>query len=376
MKIACVAPAYPYRGGIAHFGVSLARELQKNHQCLYINFKRLYPDIFFPGKTQFDTSDESFSFPTEELIDSISPFSWYQTGRRIRKWGADVVIFHWWHSFFGPAYRGIICALGNNSKQIAICHNVVPHDHGLVKRSAVAFGLKRMDGLVIHSHSEEGELQKLLPKHPSLTLFHPLYDIFPDHTISKNDARDQLDLNTEDKVILYFGLIRPYKGVKVLLQSLQRLSSIERLKVMIVGEIYSEKDSIIRLIKTLPLGMVRLVDQYIPNEEVATWFRAADIVALPYLSATQSGVVPIAYLCERPVIVTRVGGLPDIVLDGESGYLIEPNDAVALANIISKHFIERENPTLLAGIKQVSNRLSWNSYSQLISQFANNIEIK
>ncbi len=170
-------------------------------------------------------------------------------------------------------------------------------------------------------------------------------------------------------MVLYFGLIRPYKGVEVLLRAASKLKDVPRLKLLVVGEIYSNRQEIQRLTGQLPRDMVRLVDEYIPNEDVSVWFRAADIVALPYLSATQSGIVPIAYRCLRPVIVTRVGGLPDAVEDCESGYLIEPDNAEQLADTIRVHFIKHGNPDMSAGIDRLRKRLSWERYSEELVGF-------
>ncbi len=369
MKTAFVGPAHPYRGGIAHFGARLAHELNNNHEIQFINFTRLYPNFLFPGKTQIDNSNSPIDFPNERLIDSISPRSWRITGEHIRNYDCDAMIFHWWHPFFGPAYRAIAHKVGDKAIKVAICHNVLPHDHNALNRIAVKFGLKKMDGSILHSLDDQKTFNNLLTNRPYLKLFHPLYDIFPHQTMLRSEARDEIGLSEEDRVVLYFGLIRPYKGVEVLLNAAKHLKDIQNLKILIVGEIYSGSNSIIQQIKKLPPNMVRLVNQYVPNDEVSTWFRAADIVALPYLSATQSGVVPIAYSCNRPVIVTNVGGLPEIVLDKESGYLIEARDSLGLAHSIRQHFIENGNPSMKDGIKKMKQKLSWSTYASELIKF-------
>ncbi len=369
MKLAFIAPGHPYRGGIANFATRLAQQLNASHECRYINFTRLYPGLFFPGKTQFDSSRTVISFPSERIIDSIVPFSWSRAGRTVREWGADALIFHWWHPFFAPSYRGVLRSAGKNIISICICHNVSPHEKGMLWRKAVKYGIGGMDGFVIHAVPEESELDRLIPGNKHKTLFHPVYDIFPGEDISKADAREKLGLDEDDRVVLYFGLIRPYKGVEVLLRAASKLHDVSRLKLLVVGEIYSNRQEIQRLIQGLPHDMVRLVDEYIPNEDVSAWFRAADIVALPYLSATQSGIVPIAYRCLRPVIVTRVGGLPDAVEDGESGYLIEPDNAEQLADTIRDHFIKHGNPDMSTGIDHILKRLSWERYAEELVEF-------
>lgn len=373
MKIAMVAPAFPYRGGIAHFGVRLARQMAERHQILYLNFSRLYPELLFPGKTQFDNSGTPIDFPTDRIVDSMWPLSWNKAGKNIKNWGADVLVYHWWHPFFGACYKGIGSSAGRNMKKIAICHNVAPHDSGAFHKHWVSIGLRNIDGFVVHSDSEVQELDGLFPGNAHLKLFHPLYDIFPLQDMPKDEARRTLNLKDSDRVVLYFGLIRPYKGVEVLLKAAKKVLDIERLKIFIVGEIYSGRSVIRDLMRDLPKETVHLVDKYLPNEEVAVWFRASDLLALPYINATQSGIVPIAYQCQRPVIVTRVGGLPDVVMDGESGYLIEPNNPVQLANAIRSHFIDHGNPSMTEGINAMRDRLSWDRYADQLEMFVNSI---
>jgi glycosyltransferase involved in cell wall biosynthesis len=376
VRLAFVAPAYPYRGGIAHFAGRLAHELQDRSDCLFINFKRLYPEFLFPGATQYESTPPLHDISSERIIDSISPLSWMTAGRRIRNWNPDAVVFHWWHPFFAPAYRSIAGSVGRSTKKIAVCHNVSPHEANLVTRSLSRLGLSGMDGFILHSRSEVADLQSLIPDKPHLNLLHPLYDIFPGEEMPKSEARAKLGLDEDDRIALYFGLIRPYKGVDVLLKSFQNLLDIPRLKLLIVGEIYSDKEMLLELIGKLPSDRVRLVDRYIPTKEVAQYFRCADVVVLPYRSATQSGIVPIAYRCERPVIVSRVGGLPDVVDEGKSGFLVEPGDPQDLGSAVRRFFVELNSPDLLDGIKAVSARLSWKEYADKLRHFIEIIDLE
>ncbi len=373
MNLACVAPAYPYRGGIAAFGVRLAKELAKEHTCQYINFSRLYPGVLFPGKTQYDKSNSQIEFESVRLLDSLNPLSWLRTGRYITKSEPDTVIFHWWHPFFGPAYREISRFSGKKTTKVAICHNVLPHDKSILWKRAVKFGLGKMDGYVVHSRTEITDLKKLKPNARILSLFHPIYDVFPGEKISRQEARKTLHIEENARVILNFGLIRPYKGVDVLLKAVKRLGDVDRLKCIVVGEVYSQRELIDKLIAEISPDKIRLVDEYIPNEQVALWFRAADVVVLPYRSATQSGIIPIAYRCNRPVIATRVGGLPDAVTEDQSGYLVEPGDPTQLANAIRRFFIDYRNPDLSEGIKQMCAKLSWSQYSTETIKFSREI---
>lgn len=369
MRIACIAPAYPYRGGIAHFGVSLARELAKNHEVKYINFSRLYPGILFPGKTQVDNSTAPVTFPNDRIIDSLSPLSWIKAGHLLRNAGIQTAIFHWWHPFFSACYRTICKSSGRSLLKIAVCHNVLPHESGLLAKTLIRFGLAEMDGFVIHGSSDREEIEKIAPGRESITLFHPVYEIFPGEDIPKLEARKALGIEPDTRLVLYFGLIRPYKGVEVLLRALGRLGDIDGLKCLVSGEIYGDGSRIRELSAALPEGCVTLEDFYIPNEEVALRFRAADVVVLPYLSATQSGIVPVAYKCDRPVIVSRVGGLPDVVRDGESGFLVEPGDDQQLAAAIRRFFIDLDCPAMAEGIRKMRETLTWKGYAAKLEAF-------
>ncbi len=251
MKIACVAPAHPYRGGISHFNVRLARELSSRHQCLLINFSRLYPGFLFPGRTQLDESGLKVAHPSERLIDSIAPWTWTRARSRIHSWGADAVILHWWHPFFAPVFR-CICSGKVPPVKVAVCHNVIPHESGAVRRHMVRFGLSKMDGFIVHSRAETEELRRLFPSLPYRALFHPIYDIFGGENIPRGEARRKLSIAPDARVVLYFGLIRPYKGVEVLLRACHSLIDLAQLKVLVVGEIYSSRDRIQRLIGALP----------------------------------------------------------------------------------------------------------------------------
>lgn len=366
MKLAHIAPAYPYRGGISHFATRLARQL--DHENLFINFKRLYPEILFPGKTQFDLSSAKLDFPSERIIDPFNPISWLKVAKRIRSWGAEAVILHWWHPFFGPAYYSILKHLPDIPK-ILICHNILPHDRGGLWQRVVKGVLNHADGVVVHAKSEEAELLSILPQKERLRLFHPVYDIFPGSDIPRQEARERLKIEAGCRMLLYFGLIRPYKGVEVLIEAVPFMAEMKDLKLFLVGEIYENKESIISRLSRIIQDRIELIDKYIPNEEVALWFRAADLVVLPYLSATQSGIIPIAYACERPVLATTVGGLPEVVEEGVSGYLVPPANAKEIARKVTNFFKDADHSDLTEGVKSVRMRLSWESYAEKLEDF-------
>ncbi len=370
MKIACIGPFYPYRGGIAAFNGRLTSELSRMQDCININFTRFYPDFLFPGKTQYDESSKAPDLKSERMIDSVNWFSWLKTGKYIGQSNVEALIFHWWHPFFAPAYRAICRYANKSAVKLAVCHNVYPHSGkaGVMKKMAKLF-LNRLDGAVIHSKTEAADLDRINKRLKRIRLFHPLYDVFPGSDMDKLEARKRLNLDSHDRIILYFGLIRRYKGVDILLKALDETKNVKNLKCLIVGEVYDNREYIKSLIGNLPAGSVRLIDRYIPNEDVAVYFRACDVVALPYRSATQSGIVPIAYQCERPVIASNIGGLPDAVEDGVTGLLAPSEDPHALAEAVNRFFIELDAPSMLAGIKRKKKELSWENYASQLTGF-------
>lgn len=373
MKIAVVGPIYPYRGGIANFNARLIKELKLVDELLSINFSRLYPGILFPGKTQYDTSQSTFDVPSERLIDSINPFSWFSSASHINQWKPDAVIFHYWHPFFIPSYVSIIKAL-THVPCIAICHNVVPHESAGYQKWMIRQFLERLDGVMVHAQAEAEDLKRLQSSLPNKVGFHPLYDNFPNQDISKRDARERLGLPVEGKIALYFGLIRHYKGVDLFFQASDLLQDSPDLKMLAVGEIYAGREELTAQVASLPFERAELRDTYIPNELVALYFRAADLVVLPYRTATQSGIVPIAYACDRPVVVTQVGGLSEVVNDGETGFVIPPNDVQALADAIRSFFANNQYDRFQPGINRVKSRLSWKTYCEQLHELI--VEVK
>jgi len=340
--------------------------MSASDDILLVNFTRLYPDILFPGKTQFDKSSVEFAFPSERIIDSVNPLTWLKAARRLNDWGAEVTAFHYWHPFFAPAYKTIASNLGASTLRLGICHNVAPHEAGGLHKRLAGLFFRRMDACLVHAPQEVEELRQNFADVIAAAAFHPLYDQFPHTDLPREEAREHLGLGMEERVLLYFGLIRPYKGVDTLLEAARLLGDVSNLRVLVVGEIYEGRELLTDAVQSAPQGMVRLIDQYIPNEDVSIYFRAADIIVLPYKSATQSGIIPIAYACERPVIATRVGGLPEAVIEGETGYIVEPDDPNQLAAAIRRYFIDLHAPSLSDGVARMRERLSWDKYTEIL----------
>lgn len=375
MKVCLVGPAYPYRGGIAHFTTLLAREFSHDHDVLVINFTRLYPSVFFPGKTQFDESEAPIDVPSERIIDSINPLTAFSAARRISRFSPDLVIFQWWHPFFAVAFAGINFFLRRmrHGPILYLCHNVLPHESSVVDRTLSRIGFAGADGFLVQSQEDSGRLRSILG--PSLggkrsaVHPHPIYDVFRTGKIGREEARRTLGIS--GRVALFFGYIRPYKGVRILLEAFAKVVKEVEITLLIVGEFYEERQPYDTLIDELGIGdYIRVIDRYVPNEEVETYFEAADLVVLPYLSATQSGIVQVAYAFDKPVIVTTVGGLPDVVQDGKTGFVVPPGDPEALAGAVITFFLENRGADMAAGVADIKERFSWKRCTEMLLRLA------
>lgn len=360
MNVCLVGPAHPYRGGIAHFTSLLAKEFSKEHDVSVINFKRMYPSFLFPGKTQFDDSETPLSVVSARLLDSVNPFTFFTTARAVARRRPDLVVFQWWHPFFAFAYACVAFLLRRmtEARIIFLCHNVLPHEASLFDRILIKIGFSFVDAFLVQSKEDQRNLLRI--KKNALSAFNPLptYDVFNRGELSRGQAREKLGV--EGRIILFFGLIRAYKGLNILLEAFAK--SLDRMQstLLIVGEFYEDPDPYISLMDRLSIrDRIILVDRYVPNEDVEMYFAACDVVALPYLSATQSAIVQIAFGFEKPVIVTRVGGLPDVVEHGVTGYLVPPNDADALAEAIIEFFSFGDAAAFEKNIQAAKDTFSW-----------------
>ncbi len=373
MNILILGTAYPLRGGIAHYNALLYTHLKKKHNVGIISFTRQYPKIFFPGKTQEEQGDPGLPVQSERLIDSVNPFNWLRVGFLLRKRNADVVIFKYWLPFFGPCF-GTICAImkwGRKTKVIAICDNVIPHEHrpgdGLFTWYAFLF----VDSFIVQSDSVERDLLATVGSPRYKKVPHPVYEIFGS-SIPKAEARRRLKI-TDVKVILFFGYIRSYKGLHVMIDAMKEVKKTLRVKLLVVGEFYDDEEQYRWHISDAQVrDVVDVVSDYVANEKVGDYFSAADAVILPYLSATQSGIAQIAYNFDKPVIATNVGGLAEVVVDGISGLTVPPNDPQKLAEAITKFYSQNLESKLSAGAASEKKKYSWERMVEAIEQLTIN----
>ena len=366
MKIVIVGTAFPLRGGIAHFNALLASHLGRRHQVETITFKRQYPAILFPGTTQAETGEApGDAVRAPELIDSVNPFNWLSVAREIRRRKADLLIFKYWLPFFGPCFGTIarFATRGTSTKVLFICDNIIPHERRPGDVLFTRYAFAQSDAFIVQSDAVERELLSLFPGRPYRKVPHPVYENFG-HGVPVQEARETLQLRAK-RVILYFGYVRAYKGLLVLLEAMALLGKdpeTSDIELLAVGEYYDDEQKYRRRAAELSLGRtVHFVSEYVPNEKVGTYFSAADVVVLPYLSATQSGIAQIAYNFDRPVIVSDVGGLAEVARDGVTGFVVPPNDAAALAGAIRRFYVEGRAAAFSANVAEEKKKYSWDN---------------
>jgi len=369
LKIIIIGSAYPLRGGgIATFNERLAKEfIDEGFDTTIYTFSYQYPSFLFPGKTQYSSEPPPENIPIKIKINSINPFNWITVGNELKKIKPDIIVVRYWLPFMGPCFGAILRRVKKNhhTKIICIADNILPHEKRPGDRMLTKYFLKPIDSFITMSEKVLADLKQFTNK-PALFIPHPLYDNFGEK-ISKEEARKKLNINPDDKIILFFGFIRKYKGLDILLNAFKILNhnnSISSpwgrgsLKLLIAGEFYDDEKNYIELLNDPAIkNNLILHTQFIPNAEVKYYLCAADCVIQPYRSATQSGVTPLAYHFEIPMIVTNVGGLPSLVPDKKAGLIAEPN-AESIAKKIEEYF-ELGEEYFLPGLREEKKKYSW-----------------
>ena len=370
MNIVMIGPVYPYRGGIAHYTSLMTRELSKKHNVTMISYKLQYPKILYPRSTQKDYENTSFKIEnTHYLINTINPISYSRTANFIKKQNPDVVIVQWWHPFFAPTYWCILRKIKKHCKIIFLCHNVLPHEKFPMQKHLTKKTLKRGNAFIVQSKSDEKDLLELIPNAKYTRTVHPTYNAFKLTEITQSEARKNLNLSENSRIMLFFGFVCEYKGLKHLLNAMPKIvETLPDCKLLIVGDILdSEKDDYNhRIGQTGCKDNIILVSDYVPDDKVENYFAASDLVVLPYESATQSGIAQIAYGFDKPVVATNVGGLPEVVLDEKTGYIVPPQDHTALAEAILRFWSENKADEFKQNIKTEEHRFSWARMTEII----------
>lgn len=359
MRIGLLGPAHPLRGGISQYLALLAGELAREHEVHYLSLIRQYPSFLFPGQSQVDPSESPLLVPNERVLDPMNPLTWARAGARARELRLDVLVYKWWIPYFGMSYAPVLAgARKGGAVTLMIADNLVPHEQRPLDHFLTRLVTDRTDGVLVMSQSVEDDVRRLLPRMPVLRVPHPVYAQYGAGGRDRATARARTGL--EGDVLLFFGFVRRYKGLEILIEAMPRVLAKRQVTLVVAGEFYQPVEPIKARIRTLGLeDRIRLHDRYVPDEEVGDLVAAADCVVLPYRSATQSGVVLVAYAGGCPVISTAVGGLPEVVEEGVTGFLVPPEDPARLADAILEFFDRGGRPTFEAAVAKKALEYSW-----------------
>ena len=369
-NIIIIGPAHPLRGGLASYDERLAKEfIDEGFDTAIYTFSYQYPSFLFPGTTQFSSEPAPENIRIKVKINSVNPLNWIAVGNELKKIKPDIIVVRYWLPFMGPCLGTILRIVKKNqhTKVICIADNIFPHEKRPGDKIFTKYFLKPIDGFITMSQKVLADLKQFAKTKPAQFVPHPLYDNFGE-IISKEEARNKLGIDQEDKIILFFGFIRKYKGLDILLNAVKILKpdiNLQNLKLLIAGEFYEDRKNYEELLND-PLLKDRLIlhTHFISDSDVKYYLCAADCVVQPYRSATQSGVTPLAYHFEKPMIVTNVGGLPSLVPDKKVGLIAEPN-AESLSEKIKEYF-ELGEEFFLPHLRQEKKKYSWKVMTEAI----------
>ena len=365
MRIAFLSTFYPFRGGIAQFNANLYEEFRKQHEVKAFTFTRQYPGFLFPGKTQYVTpEDKAVQIDSEAILDTVNPFSWWSAARKIAAWKPDVVIMKYWMSYLAPSLGTVARLLRKKGiRVVTILDNVIPHETKFFDKPFSRWFLRQNSSCVAMSEAVRADARSLAPEVPCILQSHPLYDHFGQKT-DKFTARDELFLDPDLRTLLFFGLIRDYKGLDLLIDALPLLG--EGYQIVVAGESYGKFDKYESRIAATGLGAnIKVFNRYIDDDEVPRFFSAADVCVLPYKSATQSGITGIALHFEVPVVATPVGGLAESVEGPGIGIMAKEVSAEALADAIRAFYAEGPD-SFTENIQKVKANLTWSAFAEAL----------
>ncbi|MDE3247698.1 MAG: glycosyltransferase [Bacteroidota bacterium] len=377
-SIIILGPAHPYRGGgITTFNERLATEFQEQgFEVTIYNFTLQYPSFLFPGKTQYSDEPAPAHLRILRKVNSINPLNWIKVGRELKKIKPDLIVVRYWLPLMGPVLGSILRLAKKNkhTRVVAITDNIIPHEKRPGDTPFTRYFLGACDAFITMSEKVMTDLRRFEPHKPALQVLHPLYDSFGT-AISKETARAALGIAGDTQLVLFFGFIRKYKGLDLLLRAVAMLSAdntLPTMKLLVAGEYYEDENSYQQLIDELGIrDRVFLHSHFISDPEVKNYFCAADLVVQPYRNATQSGVTPLAYHFEKPMVVTNVGALPDYVADGITGIVTEP-DPAQLAAAIHRYF-EKGEASFLPALREQKKKYAWPVFTDAIISLAKNI---
>ncbi len=377
MHIVLLGTAYPFRGGLATFNERLARQLQaEGHTVEVITFTLQYPSFLFPGKTQYSTEQAPTDLRISQQVHSCNPFNWIKVGRRIRNMQPDMLITCYWMAFFAPCYGMIQRIVQRNGKTrcIALVHNMIPHEPSILDKLFAPFFVRHTDGFVALSESVVQDINRFdHGTKPKTSYPHPIYDHYGEQ-MSKEEACQAFHLNPENQYMLFFGLVRAYKGLDLLLDAFGKVKDqLPNLQLIIAGEFYEDEDKYRAQIASNGLmDRVIIKNEFIADADLRKYFGAADLIVQPYKSATQSGVTQVAFHFEKPMLVTNVGGLGEIVHDHKMGYAVEPN-AEAIAQALTDYYTHNRQADYTTYLIKEKDKYSWSRLAESFVTIYNNI---
>lgn len=381
-RIIIIGPAHPLRGGLASYNERLAREfIQQGHSVSIYTFSLQYPGFLFPGTTQFSTEPAPADLDIHIRINSVNPLNWISVGLELKKLQPDLVIARYWLPFMGPCLGSILRIIKQNkhSKVVCIADNIIPHEKRAGDKLFTQYFVPPVDAFITMSDKVLQDLLQFAPGKPAQFVAHPLYDNFGEK-ISIEAARTHLGINPNAAILLFFGFIRKYKGLDILLDAMKLLQSAPYanllpketpLQLLVAGEFYEDRKGYDEQIERLGIKEALILKtEFIADSEVKYYLCAADVVVQPYRSATQSGVTPLAYHFEKPMIVTNVGGLPSLVPDDKVGLIAEPNSEDIAAKIVD--YFQKGAPHFLPHLIEEKKKYSWDKMANTIIAIAKN----
>ncbi len=374
MNIVIMGTAHPYRGGLAAFNERLAKQfIAEGHSVEIYNFSLQYPSILFPGKTQYTDEAAPQGLKIERKVNSINPINWFKVGKELAKKAPDILIVKFWLPFMGPSLGTICRQVKKNQKTRVICiaDNIIPHEHRPGDMLFTKYFSKGVDGWIGMSKEVYNDVLKVVTEPKRALVPHPVFDNYGE-VISREEALSRLNLESEFHYLLFFGFIRGYKGLDILLKAMGEASLTKRkdIKLIVAGEFYGDSAPYFKIIEDYNLeDRVVLRTDYIPNDAINSYFCASDLIVQPYKTATQSGVTQIGYHFGKPMLVTNVGGLPEIIGDKVSGYVVEP-DEKAIAAAITDFYDNNRYDSFAAATLERKKEFEWDRLTEAIINLA------
>lgn len=368
LKIFIVGPAYPLRGGPAQFNENLCAELNKaGHDAQIISYSLQYPNFLFPGSTQYETSGKApAGIKIHTLINTVNPFNWFKVARFIKKEKPDFILFRYWLPFFGPALGTIGRQVRSKTKVLALTDNIIPHEKRFGDKPFTNYFVKSCHGFIAMSKTVLNDISKFSVTKNKAYSPHPMYETYG-ASVSMEEARKKLSLNSNDKIILFFGLIRHYKGLDILMEAMAHPEiKKQNIKLLIAGEFYEDKQPYLDLIQKHNLqDQIILHDKFIANEDVRYYFCASNLVAQTYRNATNSGVTMVGYFYENPMLVTNVGGLAEIVPNEKCGYVVDTS-VPKISEKILDYFSKNKEAEFTQNVKLEKKKYEWTEFIRVL----------